>query len=178
MEASLDVQQDFARRVARINAAASQQLLFVGVDEVYSLPINPHKVVTAPIKAMLVNLMYPMSLVLAVLVGVISHGIGMVLRYQVQGLPDLGANPDIEMVVQVVLGFAIAMVLGYVVGLRSNSLTPLKSAGSALGVLFFHNAVHMFPRLFAVLTSELWVNQMVTHTHPNSILWRGISFML
>ena len=92
-------------------------------------------------------------------------------------MPDLKANPDIEMVVQVVIGFAIAMVLGYFVGLRSNALTSLKSAGSALGVLFFHNAVHLYPQFFALLTSEIWVNQIVSHTHPHTLLWRGISFV-
>ena len=180
MDANYDGHQVFAQRVARINAAASsaKQLLFVGVDEVYSVPIKPRQIVASPIRALFGNLMYPVSLVMAVIVGAISHGIGMVIRYQVQGLPDLSANLDIEMVVQLVLGFSIAMVLGYVLGLRSNSLTSLKSAGAALGVLFFHNAVHMYPQVFAMLTSELWVNQMITHTHPHSILWRGISFML
>ena len=180
MDANYDGHHIFAQRVARINAAASsaKQLLFVGVDEVYSVPIKPRQVAASPIRALLGNLMYPVSLVMAVAVGVVSHGIGMVIRYQVQGLPDLNGNPDIEMVEQIVLGFSIAMVLGYVLGLRSNSLTSLKSAGAALGVLFFHNAVHMFPQVFAMLTSELWVNQMITHTHPHSILWRGISFML
>ena len=180
MDANYDGHHIFAQRVARINAAAasSKQLLFVGVDEVYSIPIKPRQVVLSPLRAMFGNVMYPLSLILAVIVGALGHGAGMVIRYYVQGLPDLNANPDIEMVVQVVLGFSIAMVLGYILGLRSSSLTTLKSAGSALGVLFFHNAVHMFPQVFAVLTSGIWVNQMVTHTHPHSILWRGISFML
>ncbi len=43
-------------------------------------------------------------MVAAVVLGAVSHGIGQVLRFQVQGLPDLKANPDIEMLVQVILG--------------------------------------------------------------------------
>jgi hypothetical protein len=38
--------------------------------------------------------------------------------------------------------------------------------------------VHIWPRHFAALTSELWVNQMVTHTKAFSLMWRGITFLL
>ena len=171
---------DFAARVARIEsgAAASKQLLFVGVDEVYKVPLRVRKGKKSGIAALIETAMYPVSMVLAVAIGAVSHGIGQIVRFQVQGMPDLKANPDIEMTVQLVLGICIAMVLGYLVGLRSNTLTTLKSAGSALGVLFFHNAVHMYPHVFAVMTSTLWVNQIVSHTQPHSMLWRGISFML
>ncbi len=170
---------DFAARIARIEsgAAASKQLLFVGIDEVYKVPLRVRKIKRMGLVGFIGNAMYPISMVLAVALGMVSHGLGQVARYQVQGMPDLKANPDIEMVVQVVIGFAIAMVLGYFVGLRSNALTSLKSAGSALGVLFFHNAVHLYPQFFALLTSEIWVNQIVSHTHPHSLLWRGISFV-
>jgi hypothetical protein len=46
-----------------------------------------------------------------------------------------------------------------------------------VGVLFGHNAVHLYPKLYAALTSEMWVNQVVTHTKLHSMLWRGISFV-
>ena len=168
---------EFAARIARIEsgAATHRQLLFVGMDEVYHLPLRVRKIRESPAKALVRNAIYPVSLALALVLGAVSHGLGQVARYHIPGLPNLDANPDIEMVVQVVLGVAIAMVLGSLLGLRSNQLTTLKSIGVVLGVLLFHNAVHAYPEFFATLTSKIWVNQIVTHTYAHSILWRGIS---
>jgi cytochrome bd-type quinol oxidase subunit 2 len=124
---------------------------------------------------MLGNFAYPLSLVLSLAFGAAAHGLGMLIRFYVQGLPNWKANPDVEMMVQLLLGIVLAIVLGHLVRLRNRALV---SVGAAIGVLFFHNAVHAWPRVFASLTSELWVTQMLAHTKAHSLLWRGISFML
>ena len=172
-------QSDFAARVARIekNISGARQLLFVGVDEVYSMPRRERKMRVSGFRAVLNNALYPVSMVAAVVLGVVSHCIGQIARYHVQGLPDLKANPDIETLGQVLLGIVISIGLGYVFRLQSRSYTTLKSAGAVIGVLFMHNAVHLYPKAFAVMTSALWVNQVVSHTQPHSMLWRGISFV-
>ena len=168
---------EFAARIARIESGAAtyRQLLFVGMDEVYQVPLRVRKIRESSAKALVRNAIYPVSLVLALVLGAVSQGLGQIARYHIQGLPDLNANPDIEMAVQVVLGFAIAMVLGYLMGLRSNQLATLKIIGVVLGILLFHNAVHAYPELFAIPTSKIWVNQIVANTLAHSILWRGIS---
>ncbi len=180
MQAISQNHREFAARIARIESgvAASKQLLFVGMDEVYHVPLRARKVKNSAIRALFGNALYPVSLVLALTLGTASHGIGQIIRYQIQGLPDLKANPDLEMAVQVVLGFAIAAVLGYLMGLRSNQLAALKAAGVVIGLLFFHNAVRAYPEFFASLTSKVWVNQIVARTQAYSILWRGISLPL
>ena len=171
---------DFAARIARIESGAAtyRQLLFVGIDEVYQLPLRVRKIKESPVKALFRNAMYPVSMALALVLGAVSHGLGQVARYHLQGMPNLNANPDIEILGQIVIGFSIAMVLGSLIGLRSRALTTLKSTGAALGVLLFHNAVQLYPEIFTVLTSKIWVNQIVSHTEVYSILWRGISFTL
>lgn len=170
---------DFTARVARIklNIASSRQLLFVGVDEVYSMPRRDRKAKASRGRAMLGNLLYPLSMAAAVALGLLSHGLGQVVRYHVQGKPDLKANPDIEMLVQVVVGIALAMGLGYALRLNATAFMTLKSVGVVLGTLLFHNAVHLWPRHFATLTSELWVNQVVSQSKAYSLMWRGISFV-
>jgi hypothetical protein len=179
MSAIMQNHMDFAARVSRIemNTAASQQLLFVGVDEVYVMPRRDRKPKISGSRAFLGNLMYPVSLVAAVVLGAFSHAVGQVARYHVQGMPDLNANPDIETLVQIIVGIAISMVLGFALGLNSKAFTTLKSVGSVMGVLFGHNAVHLYPKLFAAMTSEMWVNQVVSHTKMHSMIWRGISFV-
>ena len=180
MHATPDTNYDFALRLKRIeaNARARTQRLFVGEDESYIVPRRTYVVQRTGIAGLLGNAMYPVSMVLAVLLGLIAHAAGMIMRFYVQGLPDWKANPDLEMLKQLVMGYALAMVFGYLIGLRSSTLTPLKSLGAALGVLFFHNAVHLYPQVFARMTSALWVSQMIAHTHAHSLLWRGISFVL
>ena len=71
----------------------------------------------------------------------------------------------------------LAMVLGHFVGLRARNFTSMKSVGAALGLLFFHNTVHLYPLVFDSLCSKAWVNYVVTHTEAHSMVWRGISFV-
>ena len=171
---------EFAARIARIerNVASSRQLLFVGVDEVYSMPRRDRKPKPSRGKAFLGNLMYPVSLVAAVALGAVSHGLGQIARFHIQGMPDRAANPDIEMLVQITLGIFISVVLGLVLRLNSKAFLTLKSVGVVLGLLLFHNAVHLWPRHFVQATSEIWVNQIVSQTKLYSVVWRGISFMM
>jgi hypothetical protein len=170
---------DFAARAARVeqNIAGAKQLLWVGVDEVYAMPRRERKAQVTGFRAFVSNAVYPVSMVAAVVLGMVSHAIGQIARYHVQGLPDLNANPDIETLVQVILGIVIAMALGYVFRLQSRNFMTLKSTGAVIGVLFMHNAVHLYPAGFAAVTSPMWVNQVVSHTQPYSMLWRGISFV-
>lgn len=171
---------DFAARVARIETAIanSTQMLFVGVDEAYVMPRRDRKVKRSPSRAFIGNLLYPVSLVAAVVLGAVAHGLGQVVRFHVQGLPDLHANPDIETLVQIILGIVIAMVIGTALGLNAKAFMTLKSVGVVVGVLFGHNAVHLWPKLFAALTSEMWVSQVVTQSKLFTLMWRGISFVL
>lgn len=172
-------QADFAARVARIErqSAASIQLLFVGVDEVHAMPRGNRKPRLTRGQVLFGNLLYPLSMVSAVVLGAVSHMVGQVIRFHVQGLPDQNANPDIETLVQIILGIVISMVLGYAFALNSKAFLSLKSAGVVTGVLFGHNAVHMVPKLFAAVTSDMWVNRVVTTTDRASMVWRGISFV-
>lgn len=171
-------QEAFRRRVARLqNGQVARHVIWVGTDEAYEMPVKARGAAAAPRAGVLSNALYPLSLAAAVALGFLSHGLALVARYHLQGLPDPKANPDIEMVAQVVIGFSLAMVLGYVLGLRARELTSLKSLGAALGVLFFHNLVHAFPHVFDLLCSKAWVNYIVTHTKAHSLIWRGISFV-
>jgi hypothetical protein len=169
---------DFAARVQRIEkqSASATQLLYVGLDEVYAMPRGTRKPKQSRLQQALGNVLYPLSMVAAVLLGAFSHTVGQVARFHVQGLPDPKANPDIETLVQIILGILISMALGHVLGLGSKAFMQLKSAGVVAGVLFGHNVVHLWPRLFANVTSELWVNEVVTRTDLHSMLWRGINF--
>ena len=169
---------DFAARVARIekNVAGSRQLLFVGVDEVYSMPRRDRKPKPKRGGVLLGRAVYPVGLVAAVALGALSHALGQIARFHVQGLPDLKSNPDTEMLVQVGVGVVIAMVLGYLLQMNGRRFLLLSSVGVILGVLVLHNAVHLWPGHFATVTSDPWVDQVIGHSKAASLMWRGISF--
>lgn len=169
---------EFSERISRIakHASSGKQLLFVGTDEVYAMPRRDRKAKASKIKTAVINILYPFLVAAAVSLGALSHAIGQVARFHVQGLPVLNASPDIEMAVQFALGIGISMLLGYVLLLNSKAMTMFKAVGVCIGVLGYHNAVHLWPQEFAKVTSQLWVNQIMTHTQLYSIIWRGISF--
>lgn len=174
----IDQQAEFASRLQRIAERARNhtQTIFVGEDEVYDIQRGTRKSKPSSLLSGLGNAFYPVSLALAVVLGALSHAMGMVLRFHVKGLKPWSDSPDIEMLVQIVLGFCLALVLGHFLRLRSTTHTPLKLFGAGLGVLLFHNAVHQWPELFASLTSPLWVSKVCAVTKAHSLLWRGISF--
>lgn len=168
----------FQKRLARFNSGQiARNVLWVGTDESIAIPVRNRVVKTSGMRAALRNAVYPLTLLASVALGFVSYGLAQVARYHLQGLPDPQANPDIEMVSQLVIAFSLAMVLGYFLGLRARELTSLKSLGAFLGVVLFHNVVHLFPHVFDVLCSKMWVNYVVTHTKAYSLIWRGISFV-
>lgn len=180
MDVSTDNLLDFAARVQRIEAmrASAQQLIHVGADEAYLMPRRDKRAVPSSGRVLLTNLMYPVSMVMAVAMGVAGHAAGQIARFHLQGMQDPGANPDVEMLVQIAVGLGLSMAFGYVLQLKGHTFTTLKSLGVVIGLLFFHNAVHLWPKVFAGLTSEIWVNQILSQTKPYSLMWRGITFLL
>ena len=157
---------DFADRVARIEqqSAASVQLLFVGVDEVYVMPRGNRKPRASRGQLVFGNLLYPLSIVSAVILGAVSHMIGQVMRFHIQGLPDLKANPDIETLVQICVGIAISVVLGYGMGLGSKAFLLTSPAPQAIafigiewvsGLLWFLGKTYAFVFLFVWMRGTL-----------------------
>jgi hypothetical protein len=176
-------QEIFQRRLQRVTSGrAPKHVIWVGSNEAYAMPERARPGRKAGRRAgggsVLRNAIYPLARVWALVLGFLSYGLEQVARYQVSGLPDPTANPDMDMVVQVIGAFAIAMVLGHFLGLRGRNFSSLKSLGAALGLLAFHNLVHVYPQVFDRLTSPMWVTYVVTHTKAHSLVWRGISFVL
>ncbi|MGV8986340.1 MAG: hypothetical protein ACOH2H_08670 [Cypionkella sp.] len=177
MHATPDTHYDFDLRLKRIEASATArtQRLFVGEDESYVVPRRDWSARHAKRSEARRKAFYPVAMLMGVALGAFGHALGMVARFYVEGPADRNANPDLEMVKQLAAGFALATLLGYVLGLRTTRFMGVKLLGAALGVLFFHNAVHLFPEVFANLTSPEWVSQMIAHTKAHTILWRGVS---
>ena len=171
---------EFAARIARIQsgAAASTQLSFVGTDEVYQVPLEVRRVKQSSAARLFLKIGVLFEAAYAATMGAFSVAAGKIGGFIVLGLPDPQANPDHEMMVQFVISFVIATVLGSACGMRWRSHLLWKTVGLTCGVLLFHNLVHQFPSAFEAMTSKPWVDQLIAHTQPYSLLWRGISIPL
>lgn len=168
----------FQRRLNRLQTGkVSRHVLWVGEGESHALPMRERRRPQSRMRELLGRLFYPLAEVMAVALGFLGYGLGLILRYHLQGLPDPKANPDIDMAVQVIAGFLIAIVVGHLIGLRARSLISVKALGAVAGLLLFHNLVHIYPHLFQQATSKLWVSQVLAETKPHSLYWRGISLV-
>lgn len=166
---------DFAARLQRIEAGvkSKKQTLFVGMDEVYQLD-RREKVVKLSGGQKLVRAIFgPFVVCFGLALGAASFGLGRVMMFHVQGLPAAQLNPDVSMVAEGVIGFAIAMILGSVLGFRSGQATLMKFCGAFLGVLAFHNAVLLYPEFFQTVTSPDWVQAITAKASLGSLSWRG-----
>ena len=45
-------------------------------------------------------------------------------------------------------------------------------------IMVMHNFVHMAPGAFNAVFSKKWTDDVIAYTEPNSILFRGASFVL
>lgn len=168
----------FQRRLSRLQSGkVSRNVLWVGDGESHALPTRERRRPQSRMRELLGRLFYPLAEVMAVALGFAGYGLGLILRYHLQGLPDAKSNPDIDMAVQVIAGFLIAIVVGHLIGLRARSLISVKALGAVAGLLLFHNLVHMYPHLFQQATSKLWVSEVLAQTKPHSLYWRGISLV-
>lgn len=171
-------QAEFTARLARIEAAAGgrKTTLYVGPDEHYVFDRPERSRRRSGVIAVLMNASYPLSMVLAFGLGVLAFAIGRCIRFHLTGVAEAPPDPDTEMLLQLGTGLAIAAVMGAVDQMKAFEYMIAKSLGVVAGLLAFHNLVHLYPDLFKVLFSPIWVTKTVTTTEPFSLLWRGISF--
>jgi hypothetical protein len=171
-------QLEFSARIARINAGAmnTRTTVYVGVEEAFSFVPKARAVQGEGLVGVLQNAGYPLAFLASVLLGIAAHVATVWFRFKLTGMPDPSVDPNLEMGVSLALGFTVALVAGYILGLSSRETMPMKSLGVLLGMLFFHNAVHAWPQVFEAAFNKVWVNEIVSSTEAHSLLFRGISF--
>lgn len=171
---------EFLARLARIESGAgsSKSTLFVGLDETILVDNKANakilkKAVTVPQKRL-----GPFETVLCTALGLTSLVFALYLRFSITGSADPWGSPDVEMAINGGLALTIALFLGYFLRMPLLKMAPICAVGVMAGVVAFHNLVHFYPEKFAEMFSPVWVEQVVTATAANSIIWRGVSFTL
>ena len=168
---------EFHDRLARIQSGAgfTKATVYVGLDQAFSYT-PPNRRRNNGLGDVIANAGYALSFPFCMMMGFLAHGFERYASYVLSGMPDPQANIDVEMVKIAVTGSAIALVATYLMGLRDHRLLVAKLLGVAIGMLFFHNAVHLWPHVFEAAFSPRWVAQVTSHTEYSSIYWRGITF--
>ena len=168
---------EFAARVARIEqkTGTRRTTLYVGPDDHFVVD-RPDRTRRTRLGTLMRNAGYPLSMVLSFLLGFLAFGIGRWVRYHLTGVADVPPDPDMEMMIELGLGLGVAVLLSQLDRLVEFEHLVAKALGVAIGLLGFHNLVHLFPDPFAMLFSNMWVTRMISTTEAQSLLWRGISF--
>lgn len=124
------------------------------------------------------NILYPMSIVGAFLVGAFAVLLTRFIRFHMTGGELTGENADILMIIDTVIAVGIVISLRSVFRFRGKALETAKTVGIVAMVLTMHNFVHLAPTAFGKVFSPEWSKQIVENTLPKSILFRGVSMVV
>lgn len=171
---------EFLARLARIESGAgsSKSTLFVGLDETILVDNKAKAKILKKAAATPQKRLGPVEAVLCAVLGLASLIVAHYILFSIANTADPRGSPDMEMAVNGGLGLTIALFLGYFLRMPLLKMAPICTVGVMAGVVAFHNLVHFYPEKFADVFSPLWVEQVVTATAANSIIWRGVSFTL
>lgn len=163
----------FQDRLNRLNAgAAPRNVIWVGADEAYALPGQQRRSPRTKRQRLAGWLSLQFRRALALSLGFAGYGAAMVARYQMGGLADPVANPDIEMGIRFASAFLLATIVGRLLGIRFTALIYWKALGAAAGVTLFHDLVHLYPHFFA-LAAPQWTQDLLANSKPATLFWRG-----
>lgn len=169
-------QTDFAARIARIEKGigSSKTTIYVGLDETYAVQYRARgKNGTLDLAR---NAGYPLSVLLAFCIGVLSNGLSRLATFLSQGLPDGTINVDYAAMMDFITAMMLSVVIGACLGMNIRNFMVARSLGVVAGMFGLHNVVHQWPWLFEPIFSKLWVGYILSSTEARSLLWRGVSF--
>ncbi|WP_299600860.1 hypothetical protein [uncultured Tateyamaria sp.] len=122
------------------------------------------------------NLVYPGSIVGALVVGVFTVVLSRYAMFHANGAPDPNADADLTMIMDGGLALAIAFVLRSALHLTAKEHLAAKTAGIWIALTCMHNLVHAYPNVWATAFSPEWVERTTYMTEPRSFYVRGFTF--
>ena len=169
----------FQNRLNRIAAGGPNTIgqIYVGPPDTSSDPKSgKRKSKTGP--DFLDNVLYPMSIIGALIVGAFAVFATRFIRFHMLGGELTGENADLWMIVDSVIAIGIVISLRSVFRFGGKALETAKTVGIVVMLLTMHNIVHIAPGFFGSVFSPEWTEEVVATTKPKSFLFRGVSFMI
>ena len=155
------------------------------MGQIYVGPVDEEKVrkkkskrAAAGLPSMRETVGYPASIVLAFFLGMLAVLITRYVRYAMAGSALTGEDADITMAIDAGLALAIGFVLKQMFRLSGKVQETAKTLGIFAMICVMHNLVHTWPGAFEIAFSPEWVSDVIETTQPQSILFRGVSFVV
>ena len=142
-----------------------------------SRPQVPRKEVS-PLPSLRETIGYPLSLIGACLIGMLAVFAARYARFHIFGGSMVGEDADIAMMMDGALAFGAGFVFRSFFNFESQEYVAAKTVGIVAMIALMHNFVHWAPGLFEGLFDAGYVEMTLAYTEPNSILFRGVSFVL
>ncbi|NNF23986.1 MAG: hypothetical protein HKN63_04180 [Rhodobacteraceae bacterium] len=124
------------------------------------------------------NIKYPLTIAGVFIFGMAAVFVARYVRFHMMGGSLAGDDPDLAMILDFVMAGAVTFFLTSLLNTRGSEFTLAKTAGIAVMIATMHNMVHFQPTAFGKVFSPEWVEEVVYVTEPNSVLFRGISFVV
>ncbi|WP_435258942.1 hypothetical protein ACSBLW_03985 [Thioclava sp. FR2] len=165
---------DFHERLARIESGSTtnRHTLFVGMDESY---VIAPRLKTKQSATAISNFGYGLGRIWAICLGGLAVIILEVARFWLGLNEPLPGDPINDQVVTGVVALMIAIYLGRKMFTDREGLIGLHSTGALIMTVGMHNFVHAAPHLFELISSPLWVAEVLGSAEPYSVLVRGVS---
>ena len=171
---------EFLSRLARIESGvgSSKSTLYVGLDGTIMASSRDNAKLKKQALAVPAKPLGVFAAILSMVFGALALGLTLYLRFSITGEAGPLDNSDLVMMVNGGAALAIALFCGYMVRMPMLKYTPICAVGVMAGLVGYHNLVHVYPTEFAQMFSTIWVDQVVSATSVNSIIWRGETFVL
>lgn len=171
---------EFLARLRRIESGtgSSKTTLYVGVDGTIPASSKLSSKLKKQIDAAPAKPLGLFAALMSVAFGLLALCAALYLRFLVTGNAGTLDNSDMTMALNGGAAILIALFCGFMVKMPLLKFAPISAVGVLAGVVGFHNLVHVYPAQFANMFSPVWVEQVVTSTPANSIIWRGQTFVL
>lgn len=171
------MRSEFDARLRRISAGTghTKSTIFVGLDESYRYVPRPQvrrkRADSEPGAAG-----YLLSLILALLLGLVAALLELSARYHLGGDFGRDLSPAYDLGANLGLGLILGCVLTQILRLRGAEHVVLQFIGVALMLCTYHNLVHLAPDAFAAAFAPGWVELVVSQSEANSIIIAGMTF--
>lgn len=167
---------DFAERLQRIEAggAYTRNALFVGLDETYVVTRSKGPTPKAKGQA-LVNLAYPMTMVVALASGILSVFLIKLLRFHTDSTAPIGGEPLNDLALESALALVLCVAVGRWIWRDFGALRSWQAMGVLFMAVGWHNVVHLAPETFGMIFSEGWTARVLSSTEFRSFVIRGFT---
>ncbi len=120
------------------------------------------------------NLLYPLSLAGAFLLGLLAVGLGRYIRFHLADGAAGDQTADLDLMITAGFGLTASFVLAQVFRLSSKEHVALQGIGVFVALCTFHNLFHWAPEPMATVFSPGYVAEMQEMAPANSAVFRGM----